>query len=147
MAEKKWHRSFDLSEISTLDPKHIFSLVEGLRITFKGKITTTWNGNKVNSILTVKIDNRTISDFVLEAYIDQLKLNVKLWNKLNVFKNNKGVILFEIKPYDYGYMELADFMKKNKIKLRSTVYYHREKIEYMYRSPKWIYYRFKEVKK
>ena len=131
-------------KIKTCKPKDVFKLIDELKIAFNDYVLTVWSGSKKTSILTVKIDAN--KDIALVSVIRDLKTNTSLWNKLDVYTNKEGVILFEINPYDFGYLELDDFMKKNKINLRATVFYHREKIDSMYRSPKKIYYRFKEKK-
>jgi hypothetical protein len=133
-----------LYKIKTCKPKDVFKLIDELKIAFNDYVLTVWSGSKKTSILTVKIDVN--EDVVLASVIKDLKTNTLIWDKLDVYTNKKGVILFEINPYDYGYLELVDFMKKNKINTRANVYNKRAEIEHMYRSTKWIYYRFKEKK-
>lgn len=133
-----------LYKIKTCKPKDVFKLIDELKIAFNDYVLTVWSGSKKTSILTVKIEVN--EDVALASVIKDLKTNTLIWDKLDVYTNKKGVILFEINPYDFGYLELVDFMKKNKINTRASVYNKREQIEHMYRSPKWIYYRFKETK-
>lgn len=131
-------------KIKKIKPKDVFKLIDELKIVFNDYVLTVWSGSEKTSILTVKID--TNKDIALISIVRDLKTNEPLWKRLDVYTNKEGVILFEINPYDFGYMELTDFMKANKINNRQSIYANREKIEYMYRSPKWIYYRFKEKK-
>jgi hypothetical protein len=134
----------NIYNVKKIKPKDIFKLIEELKLAFNDYVSATWSGNKKTSILTVKINPNV--DIALVSIIRDLKSNTRVWDKLDVYTNKEGLILFEIKPYDFGYLELADFMKANKINTRCNVYNKREKIEYMYRSTKWIYYRFKETK-
>jgi hypothetical protein len=127
------------------EKKDIFKLIDELKVKFKGNVSTEWSGKKKTSVLLVKIDASKNED--LKKELEVLKTeNSVLWDKLDIYTNKKGIILFELKPYDFGYLELVDFMKKNKINTRCNVYNKREQIEHIYRSTKWIYYRFKEAK-
>jgi len=125
--------------------KQVFSLIDALKVAYDKEVSTEWSGKQKTSVLLVKID--ASKNQQLQDDLEILKFeNFKLWDSLDIYTNKKGIILFELKPYDYGYLELVDFMKKNKINTRANVYNKRAEIEHMYRSTKWIYYRFKEKK-
>jgi len=131
--------------MKTTKLKDIFKLIDELKTKFGTDVSTEWFGSKKTSMFRVKIDSNRNKELV--EVVNTLKYHKTYFDKIDIFTNNKGIILFELRPYDYGYLELIDFMAKNKMNTRQSVYNQREKIEYMYRSPKWIYYRFKEDKK
>jgi len=128
-----------INKISTWPVKDFFPLIEAIKKSFDKEVSLEWFGSKKTSVLRVKINYTTN----LSLVVDEMIKNNQIWNKLDVFSNKKGDIVFEVKPYDFGYMELADFMKKNKIINRQSVWNYRDRIEKFERSSKWIYYRFK----
>jgi len=128
-----------INKISTWPVKDFFPLIEAIKKSFDKEVSLEWFGSKKTSVLRVKINYTTN----LSLVVDEMIKNNQIWNKLDVFSNKKGDIVFEVKPYDFGYMELADFMKKNKINNRQSVWNYRDRIEKFERSSKWIYYRFK----
>lgn len=118
-----------------------FKLVQAFESAYPTEVLTQWLGTKKDPILQVKIDvNGNIG---LQRDLELLKSNIKLWKNLDVYTNKRGAIIFEIKPLEYGYLDIKPFMKKHKIKNRQGVYNHKDKFERLMITAKLIFYKFK----